>query len=222
VDGEAGGRAARVGILGGTFNPPHVGHLACARQALLELGLDRVLLVPTRIPPHKTAEQDPGPEHRLQMCRLAAAGEDGVEVCDLELRRPGPSYTVDTLKELHERDPGAELSFIVGGDVARTFPEWHEPERILDVARLAVIEREDAGREEITRALAPLHPGERLRFLNMPPIDISSSMVRDRIREGAAIDDLVPLPVARYIAREGLYREGAERGTPARLQGARR
>jgi nicotinate-nucleotide adenylyltransferase len=181
-----------------------------------------VLLVPTGIPPHKTAEQDPGPDHRLQMCRLAAESEPGLEVCELELRRPGPSYTADTLKLLHDRDPGAELIFIVGGDVARTFPEWREPEQILELARLGVIEREGAGREEIARALAPLHPGERLRFLHMPPVDVSSSLVRERVREGAPIDDLVPPEVAEYIVHEGLYRNGVGRDAPDRLEGARR
>ena len=124
----------RVGILGGTFNPPHLGHLICAQEAHRELGLDRVLMIPARIPPHKPVEHEPGAEHRLELCRRAAAGDDRFEVSALELSREGPSYTVDTLHELTTNDPQAELFLIVGGDIAAGLPRWREPERVLELA----------------------------------------------------------------------------------------
>src|SRR5213082_2067639 len=104
--------------MGGTFNPPHLGHLVCAQEAYLQLGLDRVMLIPARIPPHKPVEAEPGAEHRLELCRLAVAGDQRFIVSDLEIGRSGPSYTVDTLKELHSQAPDNELFLILGGDVA--------------------------------------------------------------------------------------------------------
>src|ERR1700733_6805462 len=101
--------AVRVGILGGTFNPPHLGHLVCAQEAYVELDLDRVMLIPARIPPHKPVEEEPGPEHRLELCRLAVRGDERFTVSDIEMVREGPSYTVDTLEELTSHDPDNEL-----------------------------------------------------------------------------------------------------------------
>jgi nicotinate-nucleotide adenylyltransferase len=149
--------------LGGTFNPPHRGHLALARHAKTELGLDRVLLMPANSAPHKGEESDPGPERRLEMCRLAVGGEAGLEACALEIERGGPSYTVDTLRAIKQGDPQAELTFIVGADMARTLPAWREPRALVELAGLAVAEREDTVREEVLRALAPL--GARVTFL---------------------------------------------------------
>ncbi|MBV8735110.1 MAG: nicotinate-nicotinamide nucleotide adenylyltransferase, partial [Solirubrobacterales bacterium] len=123
----------RLGVLGGTFNPPHLGHLACAQEAYLQLELDLVALIPTRTPPHKVLQDDPGPRHRLELCRLAARGDERFEVSDLELCRSDPSYTVDTLEELHDRAPESELFLIVGGDIAAGFAGWHEPEQVLSL-----------------------------------------------------------------------------------------
>ena len=145
----------RIGILGGTFNPPHRGHLALARHARDELSLERVLLMPVGSPPHKPGGEDPGAEHRLAMCRLAAAGEPAVEACALELERAGPSYTADTLEEIHDRHPEAELTFIVGADTARSLPGWHRPRRVLELAELAVAARSGSDREQVKAALAP-------------------------------------------------------------------
>ena len=113
---------ASIGLLGGTFNPPHLGHLICAQEALVQLALDRVILVPTYKPPHKEVVDDPGPEVRLELCRLAVEGDERLGVCDREVLRPGPSYTVDTLRAIHAADPGDDLTFIVGGDVAQGLP----------------------------------------------------------------------------------------------------
>jgi nicotinate-nucleotide adenylyltransferase len=196
-----------IGILGGTFNPPHRGHLALASRARAELGLERVLLMPAHSAPHKGDEEDPGPERRLEMCRLAVGSEEeatGLEACGLEIERGGPSYTVDTLRAIRQSDPEAELTFIVGADMARTLPAWREPRALVELARLAVAEREDAGREDVLRALAPL--GARVTFLGMPMLEVSSSQVRELVEDGESIEGLVAPAVAAYIAENGLYR----------------
>jgi nicotinate-nucleotide adenylyltransferase len=197
---------ASVGILGGTFNPPHIGHLVCAQEARGQLGLDRVVLMPVHAPPHKHVGEDPGPDVRAQLCRAAVAGEDGFEVSTLEIERGGPSYTVDTLRELHGSQEGDELTFIVGGDMASSLPSWREPEAVLELARLAVAEREELRRQEIAERLGALRgAGERVIFFTMPRLDISSSDVRARIAEGRPVRWLVPAGVAGEIERRGLY-----------------
>jgi nicotinate-nucleotide adenylyltransferase len=195
-----------VGILGGTFNPPHIGHLIMAQEARDQLGLDRVVFMPVAVPPHKEADGDPGPDVRLELTRLAAEGEDGVEVSSAEIDRGGSSFTVDTLRELHERDPEQELTFIVGGDMAHSLPAWREPQRILELARLAVAEREGIAREDLAASLAPLHDGTRVAFFDMPRIDVSSSAIRRRVAERRPVRHLVPDAVAQAIADRGLYR----------------
>jgi nicotinate-nucleotide adenylyltransferase len=196
---------ARVGILGGTFNPPHIAHLVCAEEARAQLGLDQVLLMPVGQPPHKDTPDDPGAPHRLAMCRLAAQGSDWLEVSELELIRPGPSYTVDTLHELHASQPGDELTFIVGGDMAWSLPSWRDPESILATARLAVAERAGVRRDDLLAQLAPLNGEGRVDFVEMPRLDISSSEVRQRVRTGRPIRFLVPEEVADYIEERRLY-----------------
>ena len=198
----------RLGLLGGTFNPPHIGHVVCALQALHELELDRVLLVPVYAPPHKGVETDPGVEHRVELCRRAVEDETelGVSLVDAEV--PGPSYTVDTLRRLHERCPGDDLTFIVGGDMALSLPTWREPAAILELAELGVAEREGVRRADIAGRLAGLDL-ERIRFFDMPRIDISSSLIRRLVAAGRPIRHLVPDGVAGYIHEAGLYRTGA-------------
>ena len=196
----------RVGILGGTFNPPHIGHLVMAQEAREQLGLDRVVLMPVAVPPHKEADGDPGAGVRLELARLAAEGEEGVEVSTAEIDRGGASFTVDTLGELHERYPEQELTFIVGADMAHSLPAWREPERILELARLAVAEREGIARDDIAERLAPLHDGSRVTFFDMPRIDVSSSDIRRRVAEGRSVRHLVPDAVAQAIADRDLYR----------------
>jgi nicotinate-nucleotide adenylyltransferase len=197
---------SRVGLLGGTFNPPHVGHLVCAQEAWHQLGLDRVVFIPVYEPPHKQAERDPGVEHRVELCCRAVAGDDRFSVSRVEADVPGPSFTVDTLKRLHESSPEDELTFIVGGDMAHALPTWHEPEGVLALATLGVAEREGVGRRDITQRLAGLAGADRIRFFDMPRLDISSSEIRRRVAAGAPIRYLVPDAVADYIAAEGLYR----------------
>jgi nicotinate-nucleotide adenylyltransferase len=194
----------RVGLLGGTFNPPHIGHLVCALQALSQLELDRVLLVPVHEPPHKRAEADPGVEHRIELCRRAVVGEERLEVSLVDAEVPGPSYTVDTLRRLHERCPGDDLTFLVGGDMALSLPTWREPEAILELAELGVAEREGVRRADIADRLSGLGAG-RVRFFDMPRLDISSSLIRRLVAAGRPIRHLVPDGVAAYIEETGLY-----------------
>jgi nicotinate-nucleotide adenylyltransferase len=195
----------RLGLLGGTFNPPHIGHLVCASLAIEALELDRVLLVPVNEPPHKAPEGDPGVEHRIELCRLAVAGDErlGVSLVDAEV--PGPSFTVDTLSRLHDRCPGDHLTFIVGGDMALSLPTWREPAAILELSELGVAEREGVPRADIAERLSELST-ENVRFFDMPRIDVSSSLIRRLAAAGRPIRYLVPDPVAGYIERVGLYR----------------
>ncbi len=196
----------RIGILGGTFNPPHFGHLICAQEAYVALELDAVTFMPARVPPHKPVDDEPGPEHRYELSRLAVDGDERMTVSDLEIRRDGTSYTIDTLHQLRTQDPDSELFLIVGGDVAAGLPRWREPERVLDVATLAVAKRGGTPRAEVKAALADLAGAERARFFPMPRIEISSTEVRRRVAVGEPIRYLVPDAVAGYIEREGLYR----------------
>ena len=196
----------RIGILGGTFNPPHMGHLICAQEAMIELGLQRVLLVPARIPPHKPVEHEPGAHHRLELCRRAVAGDARFAVSDMELRREGPSYTVDTLSSLHSSAPDTDLYLILGGDIAAGLPDWHEPKRVLSLATVAVAERPGTPRDVVEESLARVEGGDRARFFHMPRIGVSSTFIRERVRAGHSIRYLVPDKVAGYIAEQGLYR----------------
>ena len=196
---------ARIGLLGGTFNPPHIGHLVCATQALAALELDRVLFVPVYEPPHKGIEADPGVEHRVELCRAAVAGDERLSLSLIDVEVAGPSYTVDTLSRLHDRCPGDQLTFIVGGDMALSLPTWREPAAILSLAALGVAEREGVRRTDIAERLADLGT-ENVRFFDMPRIDVSSSLIRRLVAAGRPIRYLVPDAVADYIEREGLYR----------------
>jgi len=177
----------------------------CAQEAYLQLGLDRVTLIPARIPPHKPVEDEPGPEHRLELCRLAVADDERFTVSDLEMQRPGPSYTVDTLRELHSRASESELFLIVGGDVAAGMAGWHEPEQVLSLATVAVAKRRGTSQDSVDAALHSIRGGERARFFRMPRIGISSTMVRRRARAGVPLKYIVPDAVADYIETHGLY-----------------
>jgi nicotinate-nucleotide adenylyltransferase len=198
---------ARIGILGGSFNPPHLAHLVCASEAAAQLHLTRVLLTPVAQPPHKEAERDPGAQERLELCRLAVAGDERLGVCDLEVRRGGPSYTVDTLRALHEHAPEDDLTFIVGGDIALGLPSWREPETVLELATLAVAARDGVVAGDVAAQLRASFPDAPPPvFFDMPRLDISSSQIRRRVAENRSIRYLVPEPVAEHIARGRLYR----------------
>lgn len=200
----------RVGILGGTFNPPHLGHLVCAQEAFRELDLDQVILIPARVPPHKPVEDEPGAEHRLALCRLAVQDDERFEVSEIELGRDGPSYTVDTLMQLSSEAPDNELFLIVGGDIAVGLPQWHRAERVLELASVAIAKRRGTARASVAQALQALPGGDRARFFQMPRMGVSSTMVRRRVAARQPIRYLVPDRVAEYIASHRLYEGPAE------------
>jgi nicotinate-nucleotide adenylyltransferase len=195
----------RVGILGGAFNPPHTGHLVCAQEAFLQLELDRVLFVPVGVAPHRELESDPGAEARFEMVELAVGDDDRFEVSRAELEREGPSYTSDTLRALAEAAPDDELFLILGGDQAATLPTWHEPEEVLSLATVAVVERSNWSRHAIGIKVGRLRGAEGIRYLDMPLIQISSSSIRGRVAAGRPVRYLVPDKVAAYIESNGLY-----------------
>jgi nicotinate-nucleotide adenylyltransferase len=196
---------ARLGLLGGTFNPPHLAHLVCAQEAFDQLELDRVLWIPVFEPPHKEVEDDPGVDHRIALCQAAIGDDPRFEVSRIEADVPARSYTLDTLRRLHESSREDELTFIVGGDMAHALPTWHEPEAVLALATLGVAEREGVRRNDIAERLSGLAGADRIRFFDMPRLDISSSMIRRRVANGLPLRYLVPDAVASYIAAQGLY-----------------
>ena len=195
----------RLGILGGAFNPPHIGHLVCAQEALVQLELDRVVFVPVGQAPHRELENDPGPESRLEMVELAIADDARFASSRIEIEREGPSYTVDTLRELRAAEPDDELFLVLGGDQAAALSEWHEPEEVLELAQVAVVERTNWSRNAIGIKVGRLKGAERIRYLDMPIIQVSSSSIRRRIAAGQPIRYLVPDRVANHIGATGLY-----------------
>ena len=164
--------------------------------------------MPAGEPPHRRIEMDAGRETRYELCELAVVGDERLSVSRFEIDREGPSYTVETLRALRVKAPEDELFFILGGDEAAALPGWHEPEQVLQLATLAVAERDGAGRKQVLDAIAGLDGKESLTFFSMPRIDLSSTLVRERIAAGRPIRYLVPPAVADYIEERGLYRPG--------------
>jgi nicotinate-nucleotide adenylyltransferase len=202
----------RVGILGGAFNPPHVGHLVCAQEALVQLELEKVVFMPVGQAPHRVLEDDPGPEARLEMVELAVADDARFATSRVELDRPGPSYTADTLRDLRSKAADDELFLILGGDQAAALPRWHEPETVLSLATVAVVERTNWSRNAIGIKIGRLRGAERIRYLDMPVMQVSSSAIRRRVAGGLPIRYLVPDKVANHIGANGLY--GAAKTEP--------
>jgi nicotinate-nucleotide adenylyltransferase len=207
----------RIGIFGGAFNPPHIGHLICAQEALVQLELDKVVFVPVGTAPHRELKPDPGADVRVELAERAIQGDDRFEVSRIELEREGPSYTADTLRALREGSPGDELFLILGGDQAAALGSWHEPEAVLSLATLAVIERASWSRNAIGIKLGGIRGARAVRYLEMPAIQISSSLVRRRVAAGLPIRYLVPDGVADAIGTHDLYggREPAADAAPA-------
>ncbi|MEP7289791.1 MAG: nicotinate-nucleotide adenylyltransferase [Chloroflexota bacterium] len=197
----------RIGILGGTFDPPHIGHLILAETAFDVLSLSCVLLVPAADPPHKHTLAITPIQHRLAMLTQAVADNPRFVLSDIDIARPGPHYTVDTLRLLQQQYPDAELYFLLGGDSLRDMPTWYDPAGIIAQAKVAVM-----GRPGATLDLPTLEadlPGitTRLMFVESPLIDISATLLRERLRKGHSIRYLVPEVVERYIVENALYRD---------------
>jgi nicotinate-nucleotide adenylyltransferase len=211
MSGPAAARPRRIGILGGSFDPPHLGHLHAARAALEAFGLDEVRLVPAARPPHKPGRRLAEGRHRVALLELLAAGEPWLRVDARELSRSGPSYTVDTLRELAAEEPG-ELYLILGTDNLPGLPEWREVGAVLTLARPVVVQREDEPARVLRSVEGRLPPElvERLRagLLTLPPVEASSTGVRAALAEGEAPGEELPPALEAYVREHGLYGEG--------------
>jgi nicotinate-nucleotide adenylyltransferase len=195
-----------IGVLGSAFNPPHLGHLALAQEALWQLDLEEVVLVPTGQAPHKRIADDPGREARIEMTRLAAADDSRFSVSGLEVERGGPSYTYETLGALAEERADRELVFVMGADAAVGLESWREPERVVELASLAVARRAGVSDPEVAAVMRSLGCEERATMLEMPQFGVSSSAVRERARQGKPLRYFAPDAVAAFIEGEGIYR----------------
>ncbi len=194
----------RSGILGGTFDPIHEGHLAAARVAMDCAHLDRVLFIPGALPPHR-GPAVAGAEHRLEMSRLATEGEPGFEVSEIEIRRGGKSYTSDTVRELKRLYPDDELFLILGWDAARLFRSWHEPDVIRRLATVVVVRRPGTPPPDAKLLQAAgLDPARTLLCMGHTP-DISGSALREAIALGKPVSDSLRPAVERYVAEQKLY-----------------
>jgi nicotinate-nucleotide adenylyltransferase len=207
VSSPAGGEGPRsaIGVLGSAFNPPHLGHLALAQEALWQLGLDEVVLVPTGEAPHKRILDDPGRELRLAMTRLAAADDQRFSVSTLEVEREGPSYTYETLEMLAAERGDPDLVFVMGADAAVGLESWRNPERVVELARLGVARRSGVSDADVGAAMRSLDAAGRVTMLEMPQFGVSSSAVRERAAAGRPLRYLVPETVARFIEERGVY-----------------
>lgn len=198
----------RVGIYGGTFSPVHNGHVAAARAFMDQMWLDILYVIPTGVTPHKIMKGDASAKDRLEMCRLAFSDMDGVIVSDLEMRREGKSYTVDTLRELY--DPAGRLFFLMGTDMLLTLDQWREPEEIFKLCYPVYIRREaDATLDSrIVEKITSYHQrfGKMVPRIVAPAIELSSSDVRKAVADGTSFAGMVPPDVARYIQENKLYR----------------
>jgi len=197
---------AAIGILGSAFNPPHLGHLALAQEALWQLGLAEVILVPTGQAPHKRIADDPGCELRMAMTRLAAAEDSRLSVSSIEVDREGPSYTYETLEALAKERGETELVFVMGADAAVGLESWREPERVVEQASLAVARRAGVSDADVDAVMRSLGCAGRATMLEMPQFGVSSSAVRERAKQGRPLRYLVPETVARFIEEKGIYR----------------
>jgi nicotinate-nucleotide adenylyltransferase len=199
------GAGAGIGVLGSAFNPPHLGHLALAQEALWQLRLSEVVFIPTGDAPHKRIADDPGRELRLTMTRLAAADDSRFSASTLEVDRDGPSYTYETLQLLAEERGDTELVFVMGADAAVGLESWRNPERVVELARLAVARRAGVSDAEVGATMRSLGAEGRATMLEMPQFGVSSSAVRERAAAGRPLRYLVPEPVARLIQERGVY-----------------
>jgi nicotinate-nucleotide adenylyltransferase len=195
---------AKTGILGGTFNPPHLGHLHAARAAAKALSLDRVFLIPTNIPPHKEGPAGATPSQRLEMTRLAAGENQLFSVLDCELRREGKSYSVDTVNELSATYPEDEFWFIVGTDMFLTLHQWHKADELLRKTGIAVVPRDKSGLAPLFAQKQKLEEkfGAKIYVVDVPPLEISSTDIRFGQKQA-----YISPEVAEYIQNKGLYKQ---------------
>ena len=197
----------RIGIYGGTFSPPHNGHIAAAKAFMEQMWLDFLYVIPTATPPHKEMDDPVDAAHRLELCRLAFADVEGVYVSDMEMRRGGRSYTVDTLRELTGED--RRLFLLCGTDMMLTLDEWREPEEIFKLSYPVYIRREkDALIDKmIVQKIADYNQkyGKVVRRIVTEPIELSSNLVREKLKNGEDVSGLIPASVEKYIRDNHLY-----------------
>jgi nicotinate-nucleotide adenylyltransferase len=193
----------KIGILGGTFDPPHNGHLAVAEACLKELELDEIMFLPANQNPIKPANSTTAAKARLQMVRRLIEGQDRMSVSDMEITRGGKSYAVDSLEELQVAQP-AEYWFIVGTDAAKSLPKWKNPNRLVKLCRIAIVTRPTTTESEILVRLPTLWKSD-IDFVRMTPVDISSTLIRDNIAKGRDISRLTPKAVEDYVRENKLY-----------------
>jgi len=198
----------RLGVLGGAFNPPHIGHLVLAQEAAAQLDLERVQLVPTGRAPHKEIADDPGIAARLELTRVVAAENDLLDVNEFEIERARadgePSYTVATLEEL--TGGGDDLVLLMGADVAAGLDEWRRPERVLELARLGIASRPGTAIDEAEATLERLGAADAADVVRMPELGVSSTRIRRRVAQGRPVRYLVTDGVLEMIEAQGLYR----------------
>ena len=195
----------RLGLLGGTFDPPHFGHLVAAQEVAWRLQLDQVLFLPARQNPLKTGETGSAAEDRCQMVALAIAEDPRFELSRLDLDRPSPSYSADLLRAL--ATPARELFFMVGADILPELPRWREPEAILGLARLVVVNRPGSAEPDVPGVVRSFPSADgRVECVRIPGVDLSSTEIRKRVRDGEPIRYLTPHAVERYIIEHRLYR----------------
>lgn len=186
----------KIGLLGGTFNPPHLGHLILAEQVGQQLGLDRVLFLPTNIPPHKEVEDLPSKEDRKNMVEKAIENNPLFGFDDVDLEREGKSYTYETMKRLYEKYPNAEFYFIIGGDMVETLPKWHKIEELRSMVQFVGVKRPGYATET----------NYPIIWVDTPATDISSTVIRKKIKEGCSVKYLVPERTLDYIEQKRLYK----------------
>ncbi len=202
--------AARIGLLGGTFNPVHIGHLVLAQCAMETFDLSKTLLIPSAVPPHKGDHALASADHRIAMLERAVEDNLRFEVSDVEIRRGGTSYTLDTVREIRRENPASELVFIIGADSLLELHSWYRIEEVLQLCRVVTMARPGYPLGAVSESDLNLPSPWSKRLLGDIAtgcmIDISSSMIRYRVAEGMSIRYLVPMPVDMYIAEHGLYR----------------
>jgi len=201
----------QAGLFGGSFNPIHFGHLHLAESVWRQLGLDHVLLMPAGEAPHKSCAEYAAGIHRAEMCRLAAAERPWLRVSDLEIRKPGKSYTVDTLRILCEQQPDTAWTLMLGSDMLLSFDRWRSWQEIMRIARICAVSREKNDREMLCAAADRLMrqvPGAEITVLNVPAFPLSSTQIRENLRKHADCSCLLPENVVQYILKNGLYSDG--------------
>jgi nicotinate-nucleotide adenylyltransferase len=200
-------REVKIGVLGGTFDPVHLGHIAVAEEALKALGLTAVIMVPSGQPIMKSSRTVTPADRRVEMLRLALSSKPYLKISSIEIDRPGPSYTVETLEDItRQYGPKAGIYFILGWDSLAQLAGWREPERIVAMCYLAAVPRPGYNRPDL-ETLEKRIPGisRKVTFIDRPYLDISATMIREKVRKGETIAGLVPGPVAEYIKKHRLY-----------------